>query len=56
MHLTIRSQKMLFIIVWKVAELLVILKSITKGLKRPQLVQNVAFYSSPDLIQILLNP
>ena len=54
-HSVIQSQKMSFIIVWKVAELLVIPKNIMRGSKRPLLVQKAAFYSFPDLIQILLN-
>jgi len=51
-----RSQKMLFIMVWKVAGLLIILKNITKGSNRPQLVQKVAFHSSSGLIWTLLKP
>ena len=49
-----RVLKMSFIIVWKVVGLLVILKNITRGLKRPQLVQKATFHSSPGLIHILL--
>jgi len=45
---------MLFIIVWKVAGLLVIPKNITKGSNIPRLVQKIAFYSSPGLMQTLL--
>ena len=45
---------MSFIIVWKVAGLLVIPKNITKGSNIPQLVQKIAFYSSPGLMQTLL--
>ena len=49
-----RSQKISFIVVWKIAGLLVIPKNITRSLKRPQLVQKVAFNSSLGLIWILL--
>jgi len=45
---------MLFIIVWKVAGLLVIQKNITKGLNMPQLVWKTAFHLSPGLMQTLL--
>ena len=54
--LAIRSLKILFIIVWKVARLLVILKNITKSLNRPQLVWKVVFYLSPGLMYMLLKP
>jgi len=47
---------MLFIIVWKVAGLLVIPKNITKGSNRPRLVWKAAFYSSLGLMQTLLKP
>ena len=47
---------MLFIMVWKVAGLLVIPKNITKGLNRSQLVRKAAFHSSPGLMQTLLKP
>ena len=47
---------MSFIIVWKVAGLLVIPKNITRGSKRLQLVQKAAFHSSLDLMHALLNP
>ena len=47
---------MLFIIVWKVAELLIILKNITRGLKSSQFIRKVAFYLLPGLIKTLLNP
>jgi len=39
---------MSFIMVWKVARLLVMPKNITRGLKRPWLVQKTAFHLSPD--------
>jgi len=52
----IRSQKMSFIIVWKVAGLLVIPKNIIKGLNIPRLVQKAAFHSSLGLMQTLLKP
>jgi len=45
---------MSFIMVWKVARLLVISKNITKGSNRPQLVQKAAFYSFLGLMQTLL--
>ena len=48
--------KMSFIIVWKVAGLLVIPKNITRGLKRPWLVRKATFHSSLDLMHILLKP
>ena len=51
-----RVLKMLFIIVWKVARLLVIPKNITRGSKRLRLVQKAAFYSFLDLMCTLLNP
>ena len=41
---------MLFIMVWKVAGLLVIPKNITKGLNMPQLVWKAIFHLSPDLM------
>ena len=54
--LAMRVLKMSFIIVWKVAGLLVILKNITRGSKRPRLVRKAAFHSSPGLIRMLLKP
>jgi len=45
---------MSFIMVWKVAELLVIPKNITKGSNISQLVQKAAFHSSLGLMQTLL--
>src|SRR5882724_6361111 len=50
------SLKMSFIIVWKVVGLLVKLKNITKGSKRPHFVLKVAFHLSPSLICMLLYP
>ena len=47
---------MSFIMVWKVARLLVISKNITKGSNRPQLVQKAAFHSFLGLMQTLLKP
>jgi len=47
---------MLFIMVWKVARLLVIPKNITKGLNRPRLVQKAAFHPSLGLMRTLLKP
>ena len=49
-----RVLKMSFIIVWKVVGLLVILKNITRGSKRLQLVRKAAFHSSLGLICMLL--
>ena len=51
-----RVLKISFIIVWKVAGLLVILKNIMRGSKRPQLVQKAAFHSSLGLMHMLLKP
>ena len=51
----IKSQKILFIIVWKVVGLLVMPKNITRGSKRSLLVQKAVFHSFLGLIQILLN-
>jgi len=53
---TIRFQKMLFIMVWKVAELFVLLKNITRDLKKLQFIQKTVFYSFLGLIQTLLKP
>ncbi|KIJ48737.1 hypothetical protein M422DRAFT_162471, partial [Sphaerobolus stellatus SS14] len=50
----VKSRKMSFIIVWKVAGLLVSPKNITKGSNSPLLVLNAAFHSSPSLIRTLL--
>ena len=47
---------MSFIMVWKIAGLLVIPKNITQGLNRPQLVQKATFHLSLGLIQMLLKP
>ena len=47
---------MLFIMVWKVARLLVIPKNITKGLNIPRLVQKATFHLSLGLMQTLLKP
>ena len=54
--LVMRSLKMLFIIVQKIARLLVIPKNITKGSNKPQLVQKVVFHLFPGLMHILLKP
>ena len=51
-----RSQKMSFIIVWKVAGLLVSLKNMTSSSKSPQLVQKTTFHSSPSEMCTLLYP
>ena len=45
---------MSFIIIWNMAELLIILKNITNGSNSLQLVQNIVFYLSLGLICILL--
>ena len=50
------SQKILFIILWKVSGKLHSPKYITWGLNSPLLVRNVAFHSSPSLIHTLLYP
>ena len=47
---------MSFIIVWKVAGLLVILKNITKGSNKPRLVWKAAFHLSLGLMRTLLKP
>ena len=54
--LAIRVLKMSFIIVWKVAGLLVIPKNIMRGSKRPQLVRKAAFHSSLGFMCTLLKP
>ena len=51
-----RFQKRLFIMVQKVAGLLVILKNITRGLNRPRLVQKAVFHLSLGLMRMLLKP
>src|SRR5882724_7607014 len=53
---SISSLKMLFIIIWKVARLLVKPKNMTRGSNKPLFIQNVAFHSSPSLIHMLLQP
>src|SRR6266404_7403581 len=45
-----------FIMVWNVLGEFVSPKNITHGSKRPYLVLNAAFSSSPDLIRMLLYP
>jgi hypothetical protein len=50
----ISSEKIKFIMVWKVARELVSPKNITVGSNRPSLVMNAAFHSSPSLIRMLL--
>ena len=49
-------QKIVFIIIWKVAGELVRPKNITVGSKSPSGVRKAAFHSSPGLIWILLYP
>ena len=51
-----RSWKMLFIMVWKVAGLLVIPENITKSLNMPRLVWKATFHWSPGLMWMLLKP
>ena len=51
-----RSLKMLFIIIWNVAGLLVILKNITKSLKSLQLVWKMIFHLLSIIIHMLLKP
>ena len=51
-----RFLKMLFIIIWNVAGLLVILKNITKSLKSLQLVWKMIFHLLSILIHMLLKP
>ena len=50
------SQRMSFIIVWKVARELQRPKNITIGSNSLRLVAKAAFHSSPSLIWMLLNP
>ena len=52
----IMSVKMSFIMVWKVAGLLVSPKNITSGSNIPLLVWKAAFHLSPSLIHTLLKP
>jgi len=47
---------MLFIILWKVAGALEKPKYMTVASKRPRLVINTVFHSSPSLMQTLLYP
>src|SRR6266446_3443675 len=49
-------QKIVFIIIWKVADEFVRPKNIMVGLNNPLGVRKVAFHSSPSLIQMLLYP
>src|SRR5260370_35704761 len=52
----ISRQKIMFIIIWKVAGELVSPKNITVGSKSPSGVRNAAFQSPPSLIRMLLYP
>ena len=52
----IMSQKMSFIIIWKVAGQFVKPNNMTCGSKSPQFVRKAAFHSSLLQIQILLKP
>jgi len=47
---------MLFIMLWKIADILEKPKYITVVSKRPHLVINTIFHSSPSLMQTLLYP
>src|SRR6266446_7606224 len=49
-------QKMVFIIIWKVAGEFVRPKNMTIGSNSPSGVRKAAFHSSPSLMQILLYP
>jgi hypothetical protein len=49
-------QKIMFIIIWKVAGELVRPKNMTMGSNNPSGVRNAAFYSSPSFIWMLLYP
>jgi len=51
-----RSWKIVFIIVWNMAEELVSLKNMTIGLYRPSLVMKATFHQSLSLIRTLLYP
>ena len=50
------QQKMVFIIIWKVAGEFVNPKNITVSLKSPSGVRKAAFHSSPSLMRMLLYP
>src|SRR5260370_29737925 len=50
----ISRQKIMFIIIWKVAGELVSPKNMTIGSKSPSGVRNAAFHSSPSLMRTLL--
>ena len=52
----IKSPSILFIILWNIAGALENPKYITVASKRPRLVINAVFYSSPSLIRTLLYP
>ena len=52
----IKSPNMSFIMLWKIADVLEKPKYITVVSKRPHLVINTIFHSSPSLMQILLYP
>jgi len=52
----IKSPNMLFIMLWKVAGALEKPKYMTVASKRPRLVINAVFHSSPSLMQTLLYP
>ena len=53
---SIKSLKMSFIMVWKVAGELVRPKNMTVGSKSPLLVRKAAFHSYPSFIRTLLYP
>ena len=52
----IKSPNMSFIMLWKIADVLEKPKYITVVSKRPHLVINTIFHSSPSLMQTLLYP
>ena len=52
----IKSSNMSFIMLWKIADVLEKPKYITVVSKRPHLVINTIFHSSPSLMQTLLYP
>ncbi len=54
--LSMRSRKMVFIIVWKVASELVNLKNMTVGSYRPSLVMKATFHQSLSLMWTSLYP
>ncbi len=51
-----KGQRMLFIIIWKVAGKLNNPKNMMSSSKSPQFMEKATFHSSPSLSQTLLNP